>query len=93
MTPGGARYGVPEWDIAFIKMQVCRRKDEFDDFFDKYIKLNPQIHIDMELVNALSIIVEFDVMSIELVEDVLILPVPYDTSFMDEIEFIHGMII
>ena len=47
----------------------------------------------MELVNALSIIVEFDVMSIELVEDVLILPVPYDTSFMDEIEFIHGMII
>ena len=47
----------------------------------------------MELVNALSIIVEFDVMSIELVEDVLILPVPYDTNFMDEIEFIHGMII
>lgn len=93
IDPGGARYGVPEWDIAFIKMQVCRSKDEFDDFFDKYIKLNPQIHIDMELVNALSIIVEFDVMSIELAEDVLILPVPYDTNFEDEIEFIHEMII
>ena len=58
IDPGGARYGVPEWDIAFMKMQVCRNKEEFDDFFDKYIKLNPQIHIDMELVNALSIIVD-----------------------------------
>ena len=74
-------------------MLVCRRKDEFDDFFDKYIKLNPQIHINMELVNALSIIVEFDVMSIELAEDVLILPVPYDSNFEDEIEFIHNRLI
>ena len=47
----------------------------------------------MELVNALSIIVEFDVMSIELAEDVLILPVPYDTDFEDEIEFIHNRLI
>ena len=93
IDPGGARYGVPEWDIAFMKMQVCRSKDEFDDFFDKYIKLNSQIHIDIELVNALSIIVEFDVMSIELAEDALILPIPYDTNFRDEIEFIHEMII
>ena len=93
IDPGGARYGVPEWDIAFMKMQVCKNKDEFDDFFDKYIKLNPQIHIDMELVNALSIIVEFDVMSIELAEDVLILPIPYDTNFRDEIKFIHERII
>ena len=93
IDPGGARYGVPEWDLAFIKMQVCRSHEEFDDFLVKYIKINPQINIDMELLNALSIIVEFDVMSIELAEDVLILPIPYDTNFKNEIDFIHKSII
>ncbi len=93
IDPGGARYGIPEWDIAFIKMQVCRCKEEFDDFLKKYKQINSGISIDMELVNALSVIVEMDVISIEIAENAVILPIPYDTNFKNEIEIIHRELI
>ncbi len=89
IDPGGARYGIAEWDIAFVKMQLCTNKEEFDNFLSKYQKTNPKIFIDMELIDALSVIVELDVISIELVNDVIILPIPYDTNFKSEIEVIH----
>lgn len=73
-------------------MQICRNEEEYNDFLDKYRQVNPQIVIDTELVNALSVIVEFDVMSIEVSENVIILPIPYDTNFKYEIECIHEKI-
>lgn len=89
IDPGGARYGIPEWDIAFVKMQLCTNKEEFDNFLSECQKTNSKIFIDIELIDALSVIVELDVISIELVNDVIILPIPYDTNFKSEIEIIH----
>ncbi len=76
IDPGGARYGVPEWDIAFIKMQLCMNKEEFDDFLAKYQKANPERIIDIELVEPMAVMGELDVISIEIEEDVIILPIP-----------------
>lgn len=92
IDPGGARYGVPEWDIAFIKQQLCRSIEEFQDFLNKYKEVNPEISIDMELVKALSVVVELDVISIELTNNVIISPIPYDTNFKEEIPIVHSKI-
>lgn len=92
VDPGGARYGIPEWDIAFVKTQLCINKEEFEHFLVDYQKINSKI-IDIELINALSVIVELDVMSIEIENDIIISPVPYDTSFENEIDIIHRKII
>lgn len=91
IDPGGARYGIPEWDIAFVKTQICINKEEFDDFLANYKKAN-NTTIDTELVNALSVIVELDVISIEIVNGITFLPIPYDTNFRKEIEAIHKKI-
>ena len=64
-------------------------REEFDNFLSEYQKTNSKIFIDIELIDALSVIVELDVISIELVNDVIILPIPYDTNFKSEIEIIH----
>ena len=92
IDPGGARYGIPEWDIAFVKMQLCRNKEEFENFLINYQKVNTNRKIDMELVNALSVIVELDVICIELANNVIILPIPYNTNYKNEIEVIHKKI-
>lgn len=92
IDPGGARYGIPEWDIAFIKMQLCANKEEFNDFLTKYKKENPEITIDIEIVNALSVIVELDVISMEIEVNAIISQIPYDTSFRSEREKIHKKI-
>lgn len=92
IDPGGARYGVPEWDIAFIKQQLCRSNEEFQDFLNKYKEINPEISIDLELVKALSVMVELDVMSIELTNNAIISPIPYDTNFKEEIPIVHSKI-
>lgn len=89
IDPGGARLGIPEWDIAFIKMQVCTTQIEFDLFMKEYNNVNADKVIDMELVNALSVIVELDTIYIEIMERVIIQPIPYDTNFKTEIETIH----
>ena len=89
IDPGGARWGVPEWDIVFIKMQLCNTQEEFEYFLEKYKNENSQIKIDIELVNALAIIVEFDVMEIEFSKNIIISPIPFDTNFKREFEAIH----
>lgn len=83
---------MPEWDIAFIKQQLCRSSEEFQDFLNKYKEINPEISIDLELVKALSVMVELDVMSIELTNNAIISPIPYDTNFKEEIPIVHSKI-
>ena len=70
-------------------MQLCNTQEEFEYFLEKYKNENSQIKIDIELVNALAIIVEFDVMEIELSKNIIISPIPFDTNFKREFEAIH----
>lgn len=89
LDPGGARYGIKEWDLAFIKMELCRNKNDFNKFIECY-KKNSNSDIDMELIEALTKIVELDDISIRIIDKVK-LPIPYESSFREEIEIIEKM--
>lgn len=88
IDPGGARYGIREWDLAFVKMELCKNKNEFEEFIMYYKSINKDYYIDEELINALSVIVELDDISIRIIDNIII-DIPYDTKFKREIEFIH----
>lgn len=89
IDPGSARYGTPELDIAFIKMQLCRSKEEYESFINEYEKTCKNTKLDFELIDALSTIVELDVISIEIARNEIISNIPYDSKFKNEIEEIH----
>lgn len=77
LDPGGARFSPKEWDLAFIKMDLCKNKKEFDYFLKEYEKNNK---VDNDLLNALSIIVEIDDIAFQL-ETNTKLPIAFDTNF------------
>lgn len=87
IDPGGARYGVKEWDLAFIKMEICRTEEEFKTFLTGYLQSSKQ-PVDEELISALTVMVEFDDIAIR-INDKIRLPIPYVTNFRDEIEIIE----
>jgi long-chain acyl-CoA synthetase len=80
---GGAKYGIKEWDLAFIKMEVCHNDNEFISLFNEYKKLDK--NIDANLINYLSIFIELDDMIIRILDHEK-LPMPYDTNFKSIIE-------
>lgn len=79
LDPGGARFSPKEWDLAFIKMDLCKNKEEYEYFIKEYEK---ESKINYELLKALSIIVEIDDMAFQL-ETNTILPIAFDTNFKE----------
>lgn len=79
LDPGGARFSPKEWDLAFIKMDLCTNKEEYEYFIKEYEK---ESKINYELLTALSIIVEIDDMAFQL-ETNTILPIAFDTNFKE----------
>ena len=90
LDPGGARYGIPEWDLAFIKMEVCKNEEEFYSILKNYLEYS-KYKIDIELLNSLTVIVELDDMAIRII-DKIDLPIPYDSNFKKEINLIKKKI-
>lgn len=77
LDPGGARNAPKEWDLAFIKMDLCTNREEYDYFIKEYEIKNK---INYELLKALSIIVEIDDIAFQL-ETNTTLPLAFDTNF------------
>lgn len=88
IDPGGARYGLKEWDLAFIKMEVLKSKEEYD-LLIKYYEKNSKEKVDIVLVDALSVIVELNDISFMIVDNVR-LPIPFDSNFKEEIKSVLG---
>ena len=83
---GGAKYGVKEWDLAFLKMEVCLNSEEFNSILNEYKKYDQSINI--ELIEYLTVFVELDDMIIRILDHEK-LPIPYDTNFKEIIEKIN----
>lgn len=77
LDPGGARFAPKEWDLAFVKMDLCRNEKEFKFFLDKYMQNN---NVDINLLNLLSVIVEIDDIAFQL-ETKTKLPIAFDSNF------------
>ena len=70
-------------DLSFIKMEVCRNKEEFDKFLN-YYRMYSNYDVNLKLLNALTVIVELDDMAVRIL-DKINLPIPYDSNFKEEI--------
>lgn len=88
IDPGGARYGLKEWDLAFIKMETLKSKEEYD-LLIKYYEKNSKEKVDTVLVDALSVIVELNDISFMIVDKVR-LPIPFESNFKEEINSVLG---
>ena len=87
VDPGGAKYAIKELDLAFLKMEVCRSDEEFEQLYLEYKKLDNSV--DRELIEKMSILVELDDIYIRL-QDRIFLPIPYCSNFKNIIEGIHN---
>ena len=87
LDAGGARVAVKEWDLAFIKMDLCRSKEEFNNFKEEYLKY---YNIDEILLEALTIVVEIDDIAFQL-ETNTKLPIAYKSNFKNIIKKIQNM--
>lgn len=79
LDPGGARFAPKEWDLAFIKMDLCKNQKEFQYFIKEYAKTEK---IDRNLLEALSVIVEIDDIAFQ-VESNTKLPIAFESNFKD----------
>ena len=84
---GGAKYGIKEWDLAFLRMETCVNEDEFQSILKEYKKLDNSIN--EELIKDLCIFIELDDMIIRILDKVIIRK-PYDTNFDKIIDKIQG---
>ena len=85
LDPGGARFSPKEWDLAFIKMDLCKNKKEFQYFINEYERTKK---INNDLLKALSVIVEIDDIAFRL-ESNTKLPIAFESNFN---EIIHKII-
>ena len=85
LDPGGARFATKEWDLAFIKMNLCQNNKEYDFFKQMYLRQN---NIDEELLEILTVAVELDDIAFQLEEKVK-LPIAFESNFREEIEYIQ----
>lgn len=90
LDPGGARYGIAEWDLAFIKIELLKNDSEFNAIIKNYEEVTNK-KVDLELLNALSVIVELNNISFVLVDRIK-LPIPYHSKFKTEFEYIYNNI-
>lgn len=79
LDPGGARFSPKEWDLAFIKMDLCKNQEEYEYFIREYSKKN---EINKCLLKALSVIVEIDDIAFQL-ETNTELPISFDSNFRE----------
>ncbi len=86
LDPGGARFAPKEWDLAFVKMDLCRNEKEFKFFLDKYMQNN---NVDINLLNLLSVIVEIDDIAFQL-ETRTKLPIAFDSNFKSILKIIQN---
>lgn len=77
LDPGGARFSPKEWDLAFIKMDLCKNKKEFQYFINEYERTKK---INNDLLKALSVIVEIDDIAFQL-ESNTKLPIAFESNF------------
>ncbi len=85
LDPGGARFAAKEWDLAFIKMDLCQNKKEYDFFKRLYSR---QKYIDEDLLEILTVIVELDDIAFQL-EAKVKLPIAFESNFKKELEYIQ----
>ncbi|MGM9849307.1 MAG: AMP-binding protein [Bacilli bacterium] len=86
IDPGGAKYGIKEWDIAFLRCETCINEKEYKSVVDSYKKLDKTLN--EEVIEALCVFIELDDMIIRVV-DQIDLPIPYCTVFKDIISKIE----
>ena len=84
---GGAKIGIKEWDLAFLRMETCLDEEEYQALLKSYKKIDSSIN--EELIDCLSIFVELDDMIIRILDKVD-LPIPYCSAFTDIIEEIKN---
>lgn len=89
LDPGGARYGIPEWDFAFLKLELCKNQKEYDKILEKYKEKGNSIN--ENLVDALSVFVEMDDIAIQ-INDKIIFDIPYSSDFKEELKKLHEKI-
>lgn len=77
LDAGGARFAAKEWDIAFIKMDLCKNAEEYNQFLKSYCE---NMEINEELLNLLTVIVEIDDIAFEL-ESKIKLPIAFESNF------------
>ena len=77
---GGAKIGVKEWDLAFLKMETCLNNNEYKAILSEYKKLDKEVN--EELIDALCVFIELDDMIIRVLDKVK-LRVPYDSCFVE----------
>lgn len=82
IDPGGARYGLKEWDFAYLKMDTLKTKEEYELLLTQY-ETNFKEKVDRELVDALSVIVELNDIAFMITENVK-LPKPFESNFMEK---------
>ena len=85
LDAGGARFAAKEWDLAFVKMDLCTNQKEFEIFLNEYSK---DINIDNNLLNLLTTIVEIDDIAFQL-ETGVILPIAFESNMKDILTSIH----
>lgn len=89
LDPGGARYGIPEWDFAFLKLELCKNQEEYDKIVETYKEKGNSIN--ENLVEALSVFVEMDDIAIQ-INDKIIFDIPYSSDFKEELKQLHKKI-
>lgn len=77
LDPGGARNAPKEWDLAFIKMDLCKNQKECQYFIEEYEKSKK---VNKDLLEALTVIVEIDDIAFQ-VESNTKLPIAFESNF------------
>jgi Ser/Thr protein kinase RdoA (MazF antagonist) len=85
LDSGGARFAAKEWDLAFIKMDLCQNNTEYEFFKQIYSK---QKAINEKLLEILTVVVELDDVAFQL-EAKVKLPIAFESNFKEEIEYIQ----
>jgi aminoglycoside phosphotransferase (APT) family kinase protein len=80
LDPGGARFGLREWDIAFLKINFCLNDEEFFYILDEYMKIYPALN--MSLLKTFEVFVELDNLALQ-VEDQCIYDIPRNSMFKE----------
>ncbi|MCX8131460.1 MAG: aminoglycoside phosphotransferase family protein [Clostridia bacterium] len=75
---GAARFGVLEWDFAFIKVNFCKEDNEFENILNKYIETGNAI--DLDVLNAFIKIVELDDLALQ-IRDKKVYDIPRNSTF------------
>ena len=75
---GGTANIIPEYDIAFLKTNVCNNSNEYNVLLSEYKKLNPIV--DVALIDKLTILTEIEAMCVKTIRNINI-KTPFDPNF------------